>query len=69
MKDKMNNMENTGIRNDRIMTPLEVQRAAMNYKAVKRAAESDTSPGIVEWVLIGFGMVLLLIAIIQNIFA
>ena len=67
MKDDKNDMNNMGICSDRIMTPLEVQRAAMNYKAVKQAAESDTSPGIVEWLLIGFGMVIILIATIQTI--
>lgn len=67
MKDDKNDMNNIGIRSDRIMTPLEVQRATMNYKAVKQAAESDTNPGIVEWLLIGFGMVIILIATIQTI--
>ena len=67
MKDEKNDMNNMGIRSDRIMTPLEVQRAAMNYTAVKQSAESDTSPGIVEWLLIGFGMVIILIATIQTI--
>ncbi len=67
MKENSNDINSVGIRSDRIMTPLEVQRAATNYKAVKQAAESDTSPSIVEWILIGFGMVVILIATIQTI--
>ena len=63
MKDEMKEM---GIRSDRIMTPEEIQNAAINYKSVKNAA--DSAPGIVEWILIGFGMVVILIATIQTIF-
>lgn len=50
---KTEDMLIAGVRSDRIMTPLEVQRAAMNYKAVKQAAESEVSPDILEWIIVG----------------
>ena len=68
MKDEKNDMNNIGIRSDRIMTPLEVQRAAMNYKAVKHAAETDTSPDIVVWILMGIGMLMILYGVVCALF-
>ena len=68
MKDEKDDMNNIGIRSDRIMTPLEVQRAAMNYKAVKRAAEDTSSPGVVEWILIGIGMLMILYGVVCALF-
>lgn len=64
MKDDKNDMNNMGVRSDRIMTSQEVMNAAINQKAVERAKDADI--GIVGWLLIGFGMVIILIATIQT---
>lgn len=66
MKDEKNDRNNMGIRSDRIMTHQEVLNAAINQKAVERAKDADI--GVVGWLLIGFGMVVILIATIQTIF-
>lgn len=64
MKDEKNDMNNMGIRSDRIMTTQEVMNVAINQKAVERAKDADI--GIFGWLLIGFGMVIILIATIQT---
>ena len=64
MKDEKNDMNNIGIRSDRIMTPLEVQRAAMNYKAVKQAAEDTSRPDMVVWILLGICMLVILYGVV-----
>lgn len=63
-KDELREM---GIRSDRIMTSQEVMNAAINQKSVERAKDMDI--GCFGWLLIGFGMVIILIATIQVIFA
>ncbi len=64
MKDDKNDMNNIGIRSDRFMTPLEVHRAAENYKAVKRATEETSSPGIIEWILMGIAVLMIVVGIL-----
>lgn len=65
MKDEKKEM---GIRSDRLMTEREIQNAAANYKAVKRVAESDTSPGIIEWILMGIVWLVILYAVVCTLF-
>ena len=73
---KIDDLQEMGIRSDRIMTSQEVMNAAINYKAVKDAADTDPSisaqPSLlgkifaaIYWGLIGFGMLIVLIAVIQ----
>lgn len=64
MKENSNDINSVGIRSDRIMTHQEVLNAAINQKAVERAKDADI--GIFGWLLIGFGMVIILIATIQT---
>ena len=68
MKNDKNDMNTSGIRSDRLMTPLEVQRAAMNYRAVKRAAESDAPVGIIDWIFVGAGVLIILYGVVCALF-
>ena len=65
MKDNKNDMSNIGIRSDRIMTSEEVMNAAINRKSVENM--KNTEFGLFGWLLIGFGMAIILIATIQTI--
>ena len=67
-KERKDEFQGMGIRSDRYLTPMEVQRAAENYKAVKRAAESDISPGIIEWILMGLVWLVILYATVCALF-
>ena len=64
MNEKRNDdLQTTGIRSDRIMTSREVMNAALNQEAVKQRKETKT--GWFEWLLIGIGMTVILIATIE----
>lgn len=64
---KYDKNQSTGIRSDRIMTPLEIQTAAFNKKAVEDAAKhrAESSPGFLEWLLIGIAIAMVIIAFIR----
>lgn len=57
-------LKDLGVRSDRIMTPLEVQTAVSNYKSIKNAMETETGP--VGWILIGFGMLMIVLGALDT---